>query len=238
MSAPVLLNNVDHHDVRVLLERGRLFGDAVGQTIVFPTEFEALQREYPIVFRCDPEGVYRAVALLGLETNENLYLDGPRWAARYVPALMQRGPFSIGLPAAEGEGDPMIHIDLAHPRINRTDGEPLFLEHGGNAPYLDHVAAVLQAIYIGHQQTAPMFAAFQACNLIEPVTIEIELADGRRYAIADCFTIAADRLARLDGDALERLHRADFLRAAIWAGASLGNIGLLTDAKNRRARGR
>ena len=100
MSTPVLLNNVDHHDVRVLLERGRLFGDAVNQTMVFPTEFEALQREYPIVFRRDPAGVYRAIALLGLEPDENLYLDGSSWSARYVPALMQRGPFSIGLPPA------------------------------------------------------------------------------------------------------------------------------------------
>lgn len=236
MSVPVLLNNVDHHDVRVVLERGRLFGDVVNQTMVFPTEFEALQREYPIVFRRDLEGVYRAIVLLGLEPDENLYLDGTAWSARYVPALMQRGPFSIGLPAAGEEGDPMIHIDLSHPRVNHTDGERVFLDHGGNAPYLDHVAAVLQAIYIGHQQSAPMFAAFAACDLIEPVTIEIELTDARRYAIADCYTIATDRLAQLDGESLERLHRDDFLRPAIWAHSSLGNIGRLTDAKNRIGR--
>lgn len=233
MPAPVLLNNVDHHDLRIVLDRGSAFGDAVSQIVVFPTEFEQLQRDYAILFRRDPEGVYRSVVLLGLEANENLYLDGAAWTARYIPALLQRGPFSIGIPRAGEEGEPMIHVDPSHPRVSRDRGEPVFLEHGGNAPYLDHVAGVLRAIYAGHERSAPMFAAFETCGLIEPVTIEIELADARCYAVPDCYTIAADRLASLDGESLQRLHRDDFLRPAIWAQSSLGNIGRLTDAKNR-----
>ena len=236
MSAPVLLNNVDHHDLRVVLDRGPAFGDAVSQVVVLPTEFEQLQRDYAILFRRDPEGVYRSIVLLGLEAGENLYLDGALWTARYIPALLQRGPFSIGVPRAGEEGEAMIHVDPSHPRVSRDRGERVFLEHGGNTPYLDHIAGVLRAIYAGHERSAPMFAAFAACDLIEPVTIEIELADARRYAVPDCYTIAADRLAQLDGEALQRLHRDDFLRPAVWAQSSLGNIGRLTDAKNRIGR--
>ena len=83
----VLLNNIDHHDLRVITRHGAEFGDAVNQVMVFPTEFEAVQREYPIVFRRDAEGALRPVALLGLTREENLFLDGAGgWRAGYVPA--------------------------------------------------------------------------------------------------------------------------------------------------------
>src|SRR5687768_5250686 len=102
----VLLNNVDHRDLRVITRRGAEFGDAVNQVMVFPTEFEAAQREYPILFRRDAEGVLRPVAVLGLTRGENLFLAGEgEWRASYVPALLSRGPFSIAAPG-DPEGEP------------------------------------------------------------------------------------------------------------------------------------
>lgn len=234
MASPVLLNNVDHGDLRIVLDRGAAHGDAVNQCVVFVTEFEELQREYPIVFRRDPAGAYRATVLLGLDADENLYLDGNRWEARYIPALMQRGPFSIGMPAEGDEGGPMIHVDLSHPRVSRAEGAPVFLDHGGNAPLLDHVGDLLRSIYAGSRIGPAMFSAFEANDLLEPVELRIDVEDGRRYTVPDCFTIAQDRLAALGADALAALHRDDFLRPAIWAASSLANVSRLIDAKIRR----
>ena len=228
MTGPVLLNNVDHADVRVRLGHGIAFGDAVNQIELLPTEFEAAQRDYPIVLRRKDDG-WRAFALLGLDAGENLFLDGASWRARYVPALAQRGPFSIGV---SGEGDePMIHIDMDHPRVSRSDGEPLFRDHGGNAPYLDHVARVLQVIYAGAEIAPAMFAEFEAAGLIAPVTLEIELPDGRKYRVPDCHTIDAAALAGSDGATLAALSARDFLRAAVWIGSSLGNVARLIELK-------
>ena len=229
-----VLNNIDHADLRVKLERSAAYGDVVNQAIVFPTEFEALQREYTILFRRDAGGAWRSTALLGLDADENLFLDGDRWDANYVPALMQRGPFSIGVPRAGEEGEPMIHIDPEHPRVTRGQGAPIFLEHGGNSPYLELISNVLQTIYVGDQASPAMFAAFEAAGLIEEVMLDIELTHGRRYKIPDCFTISAERLMQLDGPALEALHRQDFLRCAIWQQSSLANIRRLVARKEAR----
>ena len=148
----VLLNNVDHHDLRVITRHGAEFGDAVNQVMVFPTEFESVQREYPIVFRRDAEGALRPVALLGLARDENLFLDGAgEWQAGYVPALLQRGPFSVAAPDA-ADGEPMIRVDLADPRVSRSEGTPVFLPHGGNSPYLEQMTDVLRTLYVGHQR--------------------------------------------------------------------------------------
>jgi len=238
MPGPILLNNVDHHDVRVMLGHSAAFGDAVNQVTVFPTEYEELQREYPILLRRDPEGSFYSVVLLGLDRDENLFLDDHGWQGRYVPALLQRGPFSIGVPGkgpnGEFVGEPMIHIDLDHPRVSRSEGESIFLPKGGNSPYLDHIAGVLRAIYAGVEINKSIYTAFDEAGLIEPVTIEIKLPDTRQYNVPDCYTISQERLRQLDGTTLEKLHRADYLRAAIWIVSSLRNMSRLIDIKTAR----
>jgi hypothetical protein len=243
MTNAVLLNNVDHAELRILTRHAPEYGDAVRQAPVFPTEFEEVQREYPIFFRKDSGGAFEAIALLGLDEDENLFLDAAGWQARYVPAVQRRGPFMIGFREREVDGEPrrepMIHVDLDHPRIAAGDGEgePLFLPHGGNAPYLEHIAAVLRLIHQGLDLAGPMFAAFTDLGLIRPVAIEIELGEAGRYDLTGLFTIDEDRLARLDGPALARLHEAGFLRSAFHAAASLGNVQRLVELKTRRTLG-
>jgi hypothetical protein len=230
----VLLNNVDHQDLRVITRHGAEFGEAVNQVMVFPTEFEELQREYPIVFRRDAAGSLRPVALLGLARDENLFLgEGGEWHARYVPALFQRGPFSIAAPET-AEGEPMIRIDPDHPRVSRSEGTPIFLPQGGNSAYLEQTASVLRAIYLGHHLLEPMMAAFDAAGLLRPTGLEARVSETEVYAISDAFTIDRERLAALTAGELADLHKGGFLQTAFMAAASLGNMQRLTDLKSRR----
>lgn len=246
MTRLVLLNNVDHADLTVAAGHGPAFGDAVNQALVFPSEWQDLQREYPILFRRGEDGRFHSVVLLGLDRDENLFLKDDAWLARYVPALHQRGPFSIGLHRSkddDAEGEPMIHVDLNHARVMTDDqivageGQKVFLEHGGNSPYLDAVTEVLRRIHAGVTTNDPMFAAFEAEGLIEPVTLEIAIDDTMQYTLDDLHTISAARMAGLDGAALARLHEGGFLGPAFWVAASLANVSRLIDLKiARRAR--
>lgn len=238
MTNKVLLNNVDHADLRVVVGRGPKFGDNINQALVFPTEFEDLQREYPIFFRKDANSEYQAVALLGLDRDENLFLGDEGWNARYVPAALQRGPFSIVLqtpqPGAGTEPEAMIHIDLDHPGVSRTEGEPLFLPAGGNSPYLQHVSRLLGTIYDGLETAPPFFKTLDRLGLLEPVEVEAALPDGAVYVIPDLFTISQARLQAVAGADLEQLHRTGALRAAYAVLSSLANMPRLIDAKLRK----
>ena len=154
MARHVLLNNVEHKNLRVITRRGAQFGDNSGNVVVFPTEYRELQREYPIFFRKDPGGDgYLSVAMLGFAKDENLFLEDGGWNARYLPSVVARGPFLIGFQEAQVDGElrksPVIHIDLDHPQVSETEGEPLFLKLGGNAPYLQEMTAVLDRIHRG-----------------------------------------------------------------------------------------
>jgi hypothetical protein len=238
MAKTAVLDNIAHKDLRVRTGFSAEFGDSINSVTVFPTEFVYVSREYPILFRKEPSGQLQAVAMLGLDKNENLFLEGNTWNARYVPAIQQRGPFLIGFRKNESSGEvvrePVIHIDVEHPRVSQTEGEPLFLRHGGHSPYLERANRMLQIIYRGTAAVAPMFAAFEEVGLIETMEIEVALDDRVKYKLPGFLTISEERLAKLDGAQLERLNKSGFLHFAMFVLASLGNITWLIELKNRK----
>lgn len=234
-----MLNNVAHKDLRVITRFGAEFGDHVGTVPTVPTEFGDVQREYPIFFRKDPtSGDYQSVALLGFAKDENLYLENGRWSASYIPGMIAKGPFLIGFQEQDINGEtrkePVIHVDLDHPRISTTEGEPVFMPQGGNSPYLDHIAAVLNGIRMGLEVSKTMFAAFSAFDLIEPVSLDIKLTNEHAYNLVGLHTISQQKLANLDGASLEQLNRAGFLQGAFMVIASMNNIKKLMGIKQRR----
>lgn len=239
MANHVLLNNIDHQDIKIITDYAEELGDNVNAVMTFPTEFADILREYPIFFRKDPNtGEYQSVAILGFEKGENLFLDDNGWQATYIPGVMARGPFLIGFQQQEVEGElrkePVIHMDMDSPRVNREKGEPVFLPHGGNSPYLERVATILNGIHQGMAVSKAMFAAFAEADLIEPVSIKIELNQDMGYTFEGYYTINEERLNALTGEMLEKLHQSGFLQGAYLVLASQHNIRRLADKKNRR----
>jgi hypothetical protein len=230
MTNTARLNNIQHKDLKVIARFSAAFGDNVNQVAIVPTEFEAIQRDYPILLSKSAEGEYQALALLGLDKDENLFLDQQGWHARYVPGMLVRGPFLIGMQQQEG----MIHVDLDDPRVSRSEGELLFLPQGGHSPYLEHITRVLRMMHAGMSVSGSMYAAFEELKLIEPVALQIDLNDREQYRLADYYTIGEERLAQLGGADLERLHKAGYLQAAYFVVSSMKNINRLIELKNGR----
>ncbi|RZJ94754.1 MAG: peptide ABC transporter permease [Brevundimonas sp.] len=235
MTNIVMLNNVDHADLRVAQGHGAAYGDAVNVTRVFPNEFEPVAREYPILFKQTPDGKIDPVALLGLDRDENLFLQGDEWRARYVPMVHRRGPFSINLPGPDAPDprDAKINVDLDHARITKA-GEPVFLEHGGSTPYLEGASRTLSALYDGIRLVDPMIGAWVDAGLLESVAIDVTVGDGRRYDIDQFLAVSRDKLAALSGETLQSLHQKGWLTLAILAATSIANIDLLVRLKNTR----
>ncbi len=237
----VMLNNVAHKDLRVIARHGAEFGDNLGTVLTFPTEYGDVQREYPIFFRKDPHtGAFQSIALLGFQPDENLFLDGNAWNASYIPGIVARGPFLIGFQNQQVDGEvrrePVIHVDLDHPRISTTEGEPVFLPHGGNSRYLERIGTILQGIHQGLAVSQAMFEAFTAHQLIEPVNVEVKFNAEEQFNLRGLYTISEEKLRGLSGEALFQLNSAGFLQGAFLVIASLNNMKKLIDMKHRRRR--
>lgn len=231
MANPVLLNNVEHKDLRVITNRGAEYGDNVMLAATFPAEFRNLQAHYPIVFHKGEDGVtFDAFAMLGFQDGENLFLEGDVWDASEIPLSIERHPFLIGV---SGD-DMMVHVDLDNPRVNRSAGEAVFLPHGGNTEYLEQVSATLATIHQGLQTMPAFVAALLEHNLLESFVIDIELNDGSQNRLSGFYTIHEERLLQLDGATLERLNKIGYLQAIYMVVASMSKLRDLIDRKNRR----
>lgn len=235
----VLLDNVAHKDLRIITTRSARYGDNIASTPVFSTEIRRVQSEYPIVFReNESEGRFEPVAMLGLASGENLFLENDSWKARHVPLAVQRQPFLIGFQTDTEGGVPVeeavVHIDMDSPRVSDSEGEPVFLEHGGISPYLEYMTAVLKAINEGHKQNKGFSDALVQQGLLEPFTLEVELNDGKKFKLMGFHTIHEEKLNALVGDALESLHSRGYLEHIYMAIASIANFSTLIDKKNAR----
>jgi hypothetical protein len=225
------LNNVDHKNLRVITTRGAAYGDAVMSALTFPAEFRDLQACYPIVFAQDGNGSYDAIALLGFEQGENLFLGPNGWDAPTIPLTVERQPFMIG---RNGE-ELAVHVDLDSPRVRDggIEGEALFLTYGGTSEYLERISSVLRTIHEGLAASRAFVAALVELELIESFVLDVELDDGSQNRLAGFYTINEDRLAKLAGEQLARLHDKGYLQAIYMAVASLAQFRGLIQRKNR-----
>ncbi len=229
MTKHALLNNSDHRDLRVILTPGAAYGDDVQFAQTFPAEFRNVQAHYPIVFAKGRDGEFNPLALFGFREKQNLFLQGERWDASYQPLMIERQPFLIG----NSSGGQVIHIDLDSPRVSRTAGEAVFLEHGGNSEYLERVASILASIHQGLEANVPFIAALQKYNLLESFVLDIEFRDGAQHRFTGFYAIQEERLDTLDAAALGELHRQGFLSAIYMSIASFSNFRELIERASR-----
>ncbi|ALO35508.1 hypothetical protein CMT41_12885 [Colwellia sp. MT41] len=233
-----ILDNKNHKDIKVITHFNDKFSAKINSALIFPNEFKAAQRDYPILFIKNPEtGQFQSVVLLGLVAGENLYINNG-WQASYIPAMINKGPFIIGFEEKEENGEkvkqPIVAIDMDNPRVNKESGEALFLDDGQASPYLVQVNQSLKTLHDGSQLSQQMFAAFLKNDLIEAVALNIELNNGEKISLQGNYTLNEEKLAKLSGDALNELHSSGLLRLAYFITASLGNIQRLVDLKNKQ----
>jgi len=239
MTNHVLLNNIEHQDIRVIKERSAQYGDNVMAVPLMPGEFRDAQNDFPIFFHKDPNSEKLVpFAMFGLVQGENLFLEDACWNAKYLPLVLEKGPFLIGIQErSDGDKGFVISLDLDDPRVSRSEGEVLFLPHGGNSPYVERISYVLNAIHEGQGETQGFMDAMLEHELVEPFALNVELNDGSKHRLEGFHTVHEEKLTQLGGDALVELNRKGYLLHAYMVLASLSNIRKLIDKKNQRLPG-
>ena len=140
MSQYEALNTEKHRQLRVKTGYSAALGDAVMYVMTYPMEFRDIQSCYPILFTKDPNtGGFFASAVLGLEPNQNLFLQDNSWDAAYVPALAERqGTMLIAWQEIAGAEVSAASVDItslkmssrkARPRASRGSSSPSTTRH-------------------------------------------------------------------------------------------------------------
>ena len=241
MSNYTILRPDHHKDLCVDMRRSSALGDGVSQVLTYPLEFRDIQSCYPIFFIKDSEtAAFMPVALLGLDTGENLFLGDDGWDAHYVPKLIERNPFLIAKPTNPGSSEssqPKLSIDLDSPRITDGHGEALFTSDGVPTQFLDCILAMMKGIHEGLEHSAEFSEALIAHGLLEPMTVDLTRAAGEPKVLEGFYTIAEETLFNLSGEALQTLNQAGFLQPIYMAIASFSRLNdLLSRTHSARQR--
>lgn len=238
MANHVLLNNIDHQDLKIITEKSEKYGNNTMYSVVYPFEFKHLQADYPIFFHKDnASNTYTALALLGFEEKENLFLRNEQWHASYIPLMIEREPFLIGNQTRVENGESIetqvIHLDLDNPRVNKEEGTDIFLPHGGNSEYIDRVSATLKAIHESKPSTKLFMDTLVELDLFESFNLDIQLTNGSNNRLSGFYTINEEKLIALTGEQLEKLNKSGLLKLIYMVIASHENINALIQHKDK-----
>ena len=235
MSNHAILNSRDHAALRIRTGHSAELGDAVMASFTVPTEFRRIQHDFPILFRRDDESDrFSALALLGFESGENLFLEGKDWLADYKPVAMTIQPFLVGKSA--DSGSPLqIHVDLDHPRISNDDeGVLLFDAFGRPTPFLEQIGEMMEQLDVGYRMSGSFFAALERYDLLEPFALDVDLPDGSKRRLVGYHLINEEKLRTLEPGIIASLHSEGHLMPIFMALGSLSNLPKLVGLKSRR----
>jgi hypothetical protein len=222
----VVLNSQSHRSLRVRTGASAQHGDNQRFVPVVVSEFSLLAVHYPILFSKDAEtGAFYCGAMLGFDADENLFLGDGQDQDAYRPLNLQRGPFYT----AGSE----LAIDLDSPRIDAA-GQPLFGDAGEPTPYLESIKALMRELRPGLARTKVFIDTLMRLKLIEPMTIDARFDDGTSRNVTDLYTIDRGVLQGLPDATVVDLFRRGYLQLIYLMLASLKQVPLLAQRKNRR----
>lgn len=200
---------------------------------LFLTASECLQAacEYPVVFvKAGDDGQggtdYAPIAVFGLAQGENLYLDGGRWRANHLPALMATYPFAI----ARGEGGQFaVCVDAAYEGLVPTaDGAPagerLFDDAGQPTEFARRVTAELERLETQIQSTRAAVRRLSELGLFAERRFDGTLPDGRKISVDGFLVVDEEKVKALPDATLLELHRSGLMHVVHAHWVSLGQM--------------
>jgi len=203
------------------------------------TEMPQAALEFPIVFihsgERDAAGrpTVSPIVLLGLAVNENLFVDGARWDARYIPAFIRRYPFLTA--TLRHAGTTGVMVDRAWSGFSEREGEALFEADDQPAPALQRAMEFLQMFETEAQRTRSFCARLAELDLLREMKADATLPQGQTLSVDGFLVVDEEKLHKLDDMIVIEAHRNGMLMLLHLHLASLANMRHMVERKARRA---
>ena len=237
---PVLLDSVLHRHNKV----GKLTDFSVAQHLhasyLATAEFDQAALEYVIVFVGN--GVDAAtgktqvspIVMLGVIAGENLFVEGARWDAHYLPAYVRRYPFWTTDLAGAPPESPGVMIDTGWSGWSDTVGDAVFDADGKPTPTLERALDFMRQFELEVQRTSQFCELLVEHDLLREMSADAKLPDGSAIALNGFLAVDHVKLMALADAAVLELHRNGILGLLHTHLMSLGNLRRLVDRKAKR----
>ena len=224
----VPLNKEVHGELYIEPIEGYQHTKDTNSIYIAAVEFLQNAKEYPIVFTKGSDEKLFPVALLGLQQDQNLFVDKKgQWVADYIPAYVRRYPFILATPDANNKNF-TVCIDESFPGFNTAkEGKPLFNEKGEQLDLLKQAIDFLQD-YQNHVQLTTLFCEnLSKLDILEPMQANIERVSGDKLSLGGFMGINREKLKALKPTQLTELVKTDQMELIFAHLASLSNLNSL-----------
>lgn len=200
-------------------------------------EFVRASAFYPIVFLDDREReAFRPVALLGVESGENLFLEpDDAWLrGAYIPGILRRYPFALA--DTERTDEYAVCVDADCGLLHEQDGLPLFNADGTPTETLENVKRFLGELQQMDALTVQFSAFLVRHNLLRPLNVRVQVAGAARD-ISGSYVVNEERLDALNDSVFLEMRSLRYLQPLYSHLASLPQIDRLVRLKEARLQG-
>lgn len=190
-------------------------------------EFADSCREFPIVFvragaSASHKGKLMPLAVLGLQSGENLFLKDGVWSVEYAPAYLRRYPFAMA--TIDDGQDLAVCIDDQWLGFSTTEGERIFDDKGEATEFGKGIVAFLENYEAEVQRTASVCDLLDELDILEPMRFEASLADGNKIEVEGFLAVNEEKYQKLEDAKVADLHRRGILQLMEFHRLSMGNM--------------
>lgn len=196
------------------------------------SEFPIACRDYPIAFVGADTASVIAMAMLGLESQQNLFVaaDGAWEGGAYLPAYVRRYPFCMTRVTVDGR-EQAERVACVETRSLSEQGEALFGAGGEALPAWEERRKLLFEYEADLVRSEELCRELARLELLETFTVQAVPNQGVPLSLTGLYRVAEARLVELAPEKLKELAQKGILARVYAHLVSLANFGRLLDRR-------
>jgi hypothetical protein len=210
------LNNSQHQKLKIKTDGSYAHAENSHVVPLSVFELSQAQADYPIVLIKDAQtGQFHLVALVGLESNVNLFSHASGWQAEYIPMQLRGYPLALTA-SAENADNKIVAIDVAAASVNESEGEALFIDGGCQSEFLKNKVELMSQFSAQMPATQHFIKQLVKNELISPQSLTIKTNQGAEVNLTGLYIIDENKVSKLAPDLFNTL-KEEHLLAAVYA---------------------
>jgi hypothetical protein len=195
-------------------------------------EYAQASSSFPIVFVKNPGSErFRSVAMLGMESEENLFYKNDKWLGLTVPQSIGMAPFALGLDP-DKENTLTACVDVDSDFVGEDKDLALFDAEGKESELLTNVQNSLGRLYENEKMTESFIKELSENDLLHELELKIDLSTGEKKKLTGIFTINEDKVKALADDKVLDFHKRGLFVPIYSMLGSLSQINRLVQLRN------
>jgi len=229
----VAIKSDKHQNLKISQKRNLAHVQNQHIVTITAAEYAQSSASFPIVLVKNPDSPrYRSVAMLGMESGENVFYQDDKWSALSVPQSVGMAPFALGLDP-DKENTLTACVDVDSEFVGEDKDLALFEAEGKESELLTNVQNSLGRLYENEKMTENFIKELEDNDLLQELELKIDLSTGEKKKLTGLFTVNEDKIKALADDKVLDFHKRGLFVPIYAMLGSLSQINRLVQLRNQ-----